>query len=476
MASDLETVVDLLYLLVYLIQAVDNTVPSRPKPTKVTPLGLCFNSAPLIETAEFVGRNTEIENIHAVLRPDEARKEQKRVVLGGIGGIGKTQLAIAYARQYQQSYTSVLWLNAASESTLYASLLPVAQAISAEQTDLSTNEQVLAGVLKWLNRPDNARWLLVFDNYDEPDLFAINDFCPSVGHGSIIVTTRLPDLAKGKIVRVQPLQSIEDSLSILEIRSGRSGIQEDSSAKRLARRLSGFPLALVTAGAFLRKSTMTFEQYLDVYERKWNINPRRPLRLQDYQDRTLYTTWNLSYNRLRNEDPDAAQMLRLMAYFDNQNVWYDLLTAGLMDDLPEWLQTTLEDKTDFEGAMAVLVDYCLLEVQHTSQSYSMHSCVHDWTLSELNTTMSPELYWYAFNCVAKIIKNVDRDLFGYVKYNYVSRHARRLTHPRFETCDELEAGIVGREDKAMDIAQMLKEQVQLSAAEQIPHLDAHRGL
>ena len=102
--------------------------------------------------------------------------------------------------------------------------MPVAQAISMEQLDSLTTPQVLADVLKWLSRPDNRRWLLVFDNYDEPDLFAINDFCPGVGHGSIIITTRLPDLVMGTTVRVQPLVTITDSLGILEIRSGRSDV------------------------------------------------------------------------------------------------------------------------------------------------------------------------------------------------------------------------------------------------------------
>lgn len=241
----------------------------------------------------------------------------------------------------------------------------------------------------------------------------------------------------------------------------------DPGALRLAKRLDGFPLALVTAGAFLRKTTMTFEQYLDAYQRKWNINPRRQLHLLEYQDRTLYTTWNLSYDRLCKKDPNAAQMLRLMAYFDNQRVWYDLLTAGLTDDSPEWLQATLEDQATFEGTMAVLVDYYFVEVQHISQSYSMHSCVHDWTLGELNATTSPEFYWYAFDCVAKSIENDDRDSFGHVKYSHMSQHARRLTHPRFEACDELSVGITGREEQAIDIGVMLAHQVQLSAAEQM---------
>ena len=96
-------------------------------------------------------------------------------------------------------------------------------------------------------------------------------------------------------------------------------------------RLGGLPLALATAGAYLHTSNFTFERYLQKYEERWNIDPRRPLQLQEYQDRTLYTTWDLSYTRLESEDPDAAKLLKLLAYFDNQSIWYELLHAGDAD-------------------------------------------------------------------------------------------------------------------------------------------------
>ena len=54
--------------------------------------------------------------------------------------------------------------------------------------------------------------------------------------------------------------------------------------------MSGLPLASVTAGAYLAKSTLSFQQYLLEFEKRWDIDPRRPLQLREYQDRTLYTT------------------------------------------------------------------------------------------------------------------------------------------------------------------------------------------
>lgn len=143
----------------------------------------------------------------------------------------------------------------------------------------------------------------------------------------------------------------------------------DISARRLAERPGGLPLALATAGAYLRKSTFTFERYLQEYEKRWNIDPRRPLKLQEYQDRTLYTTWDLSYTRLKQDDPNAAKLLQSLAYFDNQSIWYELLHAGFANNSPMWLQESIDDLVDFESVMGTLVDYCFVEVQTAAQSW-----------------------------------------------------------------------------------------------------------
>lgn len=186
-------------------------------------LGLCLASAPLIQPDEFIGRAGEIDAIHHILQPDQATSQQRRVALGGIGGIGKTQLAIAYANRHECSYTSVLWLNATSELSLHTSLRSVARGlIAAGELERLDNNQVLARVQEWLSHPYNRQWLLIFDNYDDPDQFDINVFYPNIGYGSVIVTTRLPNHVHGfHLVPIQSLTAIEDSIDILRIRSGR---------------------------------------------------------------------------------------------------------------------------------------------------------------------------------------------------------------------------------------------------------------
>lgn len=153
--------------------------------------------------------------------------------------MGKTQLAIAYVRQHQVSYTSVLWLNATSEQTLYASFRSlISGVVATEGLAEMDDERVLTHIHRWLSRPRNARWLLVFDNYDDPEQFSVDDFCPNTGHGSIIITTRLPDLVRGQQVRVQPLHAIDDGLAILQVRSGRVNTKQGESETLCFRGLS----------------------------------------------------------------------------------------------------------------------------------------------------------------------------------------------------------------------------------------------
>lgn len=200
---------------------------------KCARLGLCLGSAPQIDPAYFVGRVAEIDAIHQFLLPETLVRKQQRVVLGGIGGVGKTQLAIAYAEKHLQSYDTVFWLNATSQSTIHTSLRLVAGLfIQVQELESLDNEQVLARVHRWLSNTENTRWLLIFDNYDEPASFDISQYCPYAAHGSIIITTRLPDYTRlsSNHIRLHPLKDIEESLNILCKRSHRQNVKDGKTS------------------------------------------------------------------------------------------------------------------------------------------------------------------------------------------------------------------------------------------------------
>jgi hypothetical protein len=79
-----------------------------------------------------------------------------------------------------------------------------------------------------------------------------------------------------------------------------------------------------------------------------------------YQDRTLYTTWNISLKHIENQNKSAGQLLRLLGYFDNHDIWYELLAAG-SNGSPEWFSTLVEDEISFNEAIRVLSDHALIE-------------------------------------------------------------------------------------------------------------------
>ena len=241
---------------------------------------------------------------------------------------------------------------------------------------------------------------------------------------------------------------------------------QDAGARGLANRLHGLPLALATAGAFLRRNTLSFKQYLDAYEKQWDITPKRRVNLPEY-DRTLYTTWNISFTRLGLEDPEAAQLLSLLAYFDNQNIWYEILHAGVSRVSAEWLAASTANVVAFASTMGKLVEYCFVENNGGTNSYSMHTCIHDWTLHGLNREVDVDKYWFAFDCVTASIANEGSDDFLGLRFQRLAAHGARLVNDRFQEAGNLDNAFDQRIEGTLYIAEMLTQQIQHDAAEKM---------
>lgn len=144
--------------------------------------------------------------------PQSEGCRQKVVVLHGLGGIGKTQLAVEFARKHKSVFTSVFWLDGSSELNLKQSIADSANRIPEGQIpgesrkyffgtdgDLDT---VIRDFIEWLGRTENKHWLIIFDNVDrdyqqretDSDAYDISNYIPDVDHGSVLITTRLASL------------------------------------------------------------------------------------------------------------------------------------------------------------------------------------------------------------------------------------------------------------------------------------------
>lgn len=156
----------------------------------------------------FVGRSSELHMIEEILKPGDEPPQQQRVALGGLGGVGKTQLAITYAKRNHSTNKSIFWLSAASEATLRRSLRSMAgQIFPIQEYAALEDEQILIHVRRWLSDAKNStQWLLVFDSYDDPDQFGTKQYYLPASHGAIIITTRLPVYVQEMTVSVRPIE------------------------------------------------------------------------------------------------------------------------------------------------------------------------------------------------------------------------------------------------------------------------------
>ena len=185
-----------------------------------------------------MAREEELAEIHRTLSGDGSRQT---VVLHGLGGIGKTQLSVAYAKQYKYNYSSIFWLNIKDEGSIKQSFANVAKQILREHPsashlsniDVRENlDKVVDAVKAWLSLPNNTRWLMIYDNYDNPKLPGNNDstaldirkFLPESWQGLVIITTRSSQVRIGHPIQIRKLGNVGDSLEILLNASRRQGL------------------------------------------------------------------------------------------------------------------------------------------------------------------------------------------------------------------------------------------------------------
>ena len=217
---------------------------------------LPFSLTEVTAVTQFVARTEQLAELHDILGAADGRRT---AVLHGLGGMGKTQLAIAYAERHRSDFSATIWLNARDETTLKQSFGRVAERISRQYPRLvfiqnaleeQKLDQMVQAVSRWLDEPQNDRWLLIYDNYDDPKLgtqsnelpeagvadlsinhrestakaYDIRRYFPSTFHGSILVTTRSSTVNIGRRIRLGKLKSIQDSLEILSSTSQREDL------------------------------------------------------------------------------------------------------------------------------------------------------------------------------------------------------------------------------------------------------------
>jgi AAA ATPase domain len=188
------------------------------------------------EVESFIGREQELSEIGAVFADGPTKR--KIVVLFGLGGIGKTQLAATYAKRRSADYLAVIWLQGNDVDSLEQGFAHAAQRLRDEHPtstalaamlELPNAAETARAMIRWLSTSSNRQWLLIFDNVDNVKLpnnpdgaYDLRPYLPVAAHGHIMVTTRLSELDVGRRIAVKQLTDVGESLAILAATSQRA--------------------------------------------------------------------------------------------------------------------------------------------------------------------------------------------------------------------------------------------------------------
>jgi tetratricopeptide (TPR) repeat protein len=310
-------------------------------------------SVPFHPNPFFTGRDLLLAELQARLHAADV--PVRRVVLVGLGGVGKTSVAVKYVYARHSNYDLVWCVNGDQPASLLADLAALAAQLG---LDADAPQEAQAAALRgWLER--HQRWLLVLDNVEDTQQVA--ELLPRSSGGQVILTSRTgtgwEPLAS--VLAVEVLAPA-DAAGLLLARTGETGPEAEAAAATLATTLGGLPLALEQAGAYVAATgTVTLAGYAELFAtRALELLGRgQPLGYQH----TVATTWSLALQRLRETESVAVDLLTLASFFGPDDLPLPLLT-GNARELAEPLAGTAADPLALADAVAALRRFSLVRV------------------------------------------------------------------------------------------------------------------
>ncbi|MGW4077270.1 FxSxx-COOH system tetratricopeptide repeat protein, partial [Streptomyces asiaticus] len=301
-----------------------------PPPSDVSaPHGL--HNLPRPVGQRFVGRMSEMAVLEQALRTrnEWAATQVVTQAMSGLGGIGKSTLALHFAHTHHSDYTAVWWIDAETPETITSSLAQLTTRVNAGTNTSSMPSAVLAEwALTWLDT--HPGWLLVFDNATHPDHLA--PYLARLTSGDHLITSRLTygwhDLATTPL-HLDVLTPAA-ATNLLHQLAGPGPSSEAAAAQELADELGYLPLALEQAGAYIRRTHKTYSGYLH----RLRSQTARMLNTPgngDPHSITIARTWRVTLDTIAERDPLAVHLLRVLAWLAPHDIPRDLL-SGIADE------------------------------------------------------------------------------------------------------------------------------------------------
>ncbi|KAG8713433.1 hypothetical protein FRC11_012167 [Ceratobasidium sp. 423] len=341
----------------------------------------------------FTGREDILESLREYFF--DHHRDRHIYVLYGLGGAGKTQIALAFIHRHKKLFWDVFLIDATSCDTVSTGLKQLAQRANAGSTVEDT--------LDWLVSREH-RWLIVFNNADDPHL-DLHDYFPDCSHGDILITSRNRDMVlhtsdPSSCCRIGEM-NITDAHALLLKTSGIcASVQTKASIDTLIQKLGLHALAITQAGAYMRTTNCSVDEYLDLFSSSQDRLMRfRPRAQSDGYKLTVYATWDVTYPRLMS---GAAQLLGVMSFMHHDGIstrFFKTAVSRFPQFEPEIPLTTAEslNRSTVQGFLGLfarsdlswnalgwqelvsnLQSFSMIDYDSTSETYTIHPLVHAW--------------------------------------------------------------------------------------------------
>jgi tetratricopeptide (TPR) repeat protein len=379
----------------------------------------------------FTGREELLTRLHEQLQVKKATALTQPQAISGLGGIGKTQIAVEYAYRYQDDYQAIVWVRAETDVSIISDLVTIAHMLDLPEKQEQEQLRIVQAVKHWFQ--DNTGWLLIFDNAD--DLAKVRDFLPSAGKGHILLTTRAH--ATGRIaqrIEVEKMEPEEGALFLLHRATlldpdaplEAASITDQDTAREITQEMDGLPLALDQAGAYIEETGCGLNGYLQLYRVQGAQLLKERGGLDTDHPEPVATTWSLSFKKVEHANAAAAELLRFCAFLAPDAIPEELFPKSAAD-LGPTLELVASDPSKLNSAIRELLKFSLVQRDPESRTLSIHRLVQEVLKDQMDEEVQRE--W-----AERAVRAVNR-AFPAVEYETWDQCLRVLTHA--QTCADL---------------------------------------
>ncbi|MFG2087966.1 MULTISPECIES: FxSxx-COOH system tetratricopeptide repeat protein [unclassified Spirillospora] len=365
----------------------------------------------------FIGREELLDRLRAGITGQEGITGKVTAVvsaphaLHGLGGVGKTQMAVEYAHRFGAHYDLVWWVSADQPNLLRSALAALSPHLNLPPMTVTGIEDACNSVLDALRRGDPFdKWLLIFDNADQPE--DLTELIPSAGPGHVLITSR--NHRWSGVYETVPVDVFtrRESLKFLAKRVPRT--VDDPDADRLADELGDLPLALEQAGALQAETGMPVSEYLELLAERTAelLSVGKP---SEYPE-SMTAAWGLSVSSLRKSLPEAVELLRYCAFFSPEPIPRDVFNQSHPKLSPE-IAELLDDPIRLSRAIGELGRYALAKIDNTtSRTIQVHRLIQALVREELGKSDRARIRSEVYLLLAQAAPDVPQDPTSWSEY------------------------------------------------------------